>query len=87
MTTRIVKARPEHQVARKDLVDLMTKHGSDMTSEELLALAAHTVGTIIALQDQRTMTPNLAMAIVMSNIAAGNQETIDNFTKEGGGRA
>lgn len=45
---------------------------------EDLAVASLAVGRIIAYQDKRTMTPQMAMDIVLKNINIGNQEMIAN---------
>lgn len=48
-----------------------------LTPEEMLACAAHLTGVLIALQDQRKVTPGMAMELVAQNIEAGNKEAID----------
>lgn len=50
----------------------------------MLALSAHMVGQIIAMQDQRTMTRQAALEIVMANMEQGNAEVIDNLFAKGG---
>lgn len=72
-----VQARPEHTVFRNDLVAVLKKHGDTLTAPEMLALASHLVGQLVALQDQRTVTPEMAMKLVADNIEQGNQEAID----------
>ena len=47
-----------------------------LSSEEVLALCAHTTGAAIALQDQRTITPERTMEIVKANIEIGNREAV-----------
>ena len=42
----------------------------------MLALSAHLVGQIIAMQDQRKMSPAMAMEIVAKNIERGNGEVL-----------
>lgn len=69
-----VKVTPEHEVAYQDLVTLVRKHADKLSAPELLAVAANMLGKLVALQDQRTMTPEMAMEIVAMNIEAGNQE-------------
>jgi hypothetical protein len=70
------QATPANQAFRADAIELLRKHGGAMQSIELLALAAHLVGQIIALQDQRKVTPQLALHIVQQNIEAGNAEVL-----------
>lgn len=74
-------AKPEHEVLFQDLVDLVGKHKEKMDAKEMLAVAANMLGKIIALQDQRTMNPNLAMKIVAANIECGNKQVFDQLAK------
>ena len=67
-------AGPKHEVAFQDLCGLVSRKANEMTALELLAVASNMVGKLIALQDQRTMTPDAAMRIVMRNIEIGNQQ-------------
>ncbi len=39
-----------------------------------LAIAANMVGKLIAMQDQRTMTSEIALQTVIENLTAGNEE-------------
>lgn len=55
-----------------------------MSAQEMLALSAHLVGQIIAMQDQRTVTPEMAMKIVARNIEQGNQEAVDGLSAPAG---
>ena len=73
-----MKIKPEsrHVAFRDELVAVLKKHGDNLTAPEMLALAAHMVGQLVALQDQRSMSPGQAMEIVAANIEEGNQEVI-----------
>lgn len=86
MAERIITASPEHEIAYQDLNDLMKKHADKLTKEELLAIGANMVGKLIAMQDQRTMTRERAMAIVSRNIEQGNQQIIAALANAGGTR-
>ena len=81
--SHIVKPQSEHKAFRDELLAILKKHGDALYGEEMLALAAHLVGQLIALQDQRSMTPDRAMAIVAMNIEQGNQEVLDGLKPEG----
>jgi hypothetical protein len=70
-------AKPEHEVAYQDLCELIRKHSNEVTSIELLAIAANMVGKLVALQDQRNISPKLAMEIVANNLECGNKQVID----------
>lgn len=50
-----------------------------LSAIEMLAVSAHLVGTIIALQDQRTVTKEMALELVASNIEAGNAEVLESL--------
>jgi hypothetical protein len=73
-------AKPEHEIAYQELVALIQRltvqHG--LSSVELLAVAANMLGKIVAvaLQDQRTMTADEAVDIVISNLQIGNDQAI-----------
>lgn len=55
-----------------------------MDALEILAIAAYTVGQLVALQDQRTVTPAMAMEIVANNIEAGNLHVVEGIMDAGG---
>ena len=69
-------ANPEHEIAYKDLCALVGKHADSITAIEMLAIASNLVGKLIALQDQRTMTRDTAMEVVIRNIELGNRQAI-----------
>lgn len=71
--------RPEHEVAYKDLCDLISRHADKTSTLELLAIASNLVGKLIAMQDQRTMTVDMAMEIVRLNIANGNEQVLQSI--------
>jgi hypothetical protein len=77
-------AKPEHEVAYQDIVQLVRKHADKLTPAELLAVAANMLGKLMAMQDQRTMTPGRAMEIVADNIECGNQELLDQLMQSRG---
>ncbi len=87
MSERVVQASPGHEAFYQDLVALLAKHGAGLPSDQMLAIAANAVGKILAMQDQRTMTSERAMQIVIRNIEAGNQHVIDDLTRKTSGRA
>jgi hypothetical protein len=69
----IVAAKKVHEDAFQDFVKWLDKYGH-LPPQELLALVSNLLGKMIALQDQRTMSPEEAMEIVASNIHHGNQQ-------------
>jgi hypothetical protein len=73
---------PEHEVAYKDLCALVSKHADKLTALELLAIAANMVGKLIAMQDQRKITPDQALQMVGQNIEMGNQQVIEQLANQ-----
>ena len=76
MSESIIKPAAKHQAFRDDLIALLKKYAGDLDAKEMLALAAHLVGQIIAMQDQRKVSPELAMKITVRNIEVGNAEAL-----------
>lgn len=77
-------ARPEHEVAYQDLCKLISKHADKLTALEMLAIAANMVGKLVAMQDQRVVTPTVAMDIIAKNIELGNKLAIDEIMQSKG---
>lgn len=77
-------AKPEHEIAYQDLVRLLRKNADKLTSLEMLAIAANMVGKLIAMQDQRSVTPSIAMEIVTQNIEHGNKEVFEQLSQSAG---
>jgi sulfur transfer protein SufE len=82
MSVRI--AKPHHEVLYQELVALLRRHGDEMSSEEMLAVAANMLGKLLAYQDQRTMTRERGLEIIIKNIEYGNQQAIDEVMKSRG---
>lgn len=76
MMPRTVTTSPEMNQFRLELLFLFKKFSGELPADQCLAIAAHTVGQIIAFQDQRTMSSARAMQIVSANIELGNAEAI-----------
>lgn len=80
----IHKAKPEHEVAYQDLCALVSKHAHKLSSLELLAVAANMIGKLIAMQDQRTVTREIAMETVLHNLEYGNQTVVEQLSSSKG---
>lgn len=76
-----------HLAYRKAIEQAMRDHGADLRADELLAVTAHLVGQLIALQDQRVMTPEMAIALVQQNMEQGNREVVEGLMHQTGGHA
>ena len=72
----IHSVKPEHEIAYKEISALLERHSAKLSALEVLAIASNMVGKLVALQDQRIMTPNQALEVVMQNIEMGNREAI-----------
>lgn len=87
ISKKLVKASLQNEAFRKDVIALLRKHGSALSSQEMLAVSAYLVGQMIAFQDQRSLTPAEAMEIALENIALGNKEVIAATLGKTAGRA
>jgi hypothetical protein len=76
MKTKLHVAAPEHEVAYQDIVALVRKHAENLSSVEMLAIAANMLGKLVAMQDQRALTPAMAMEIVAQNVEEGNRQVL-----------
>lgn len=77
-------AKPEHEVMYQDLAALLSKHKGKVSSLEMLAIAANMTGKIVAMQDQRTVTPQDAVDVVSKNMELGNAQVIAELSKTQG---
>lgn len=77
-------AKPEHEATYQELIALVTRHAIGLTAAEILAIGANMVGKLVAMQDQKTMTPSMAMEIVARNVQVGNQQVLDELAKSVG---
>jgi hypothetical protein len=80
----LTKSTPEHEVAYKDLYELLKKNIGGATAVQLLAIAANMVGKLIAMQDQREVSREDAMEIVLTNIEHGNKQALDKLMESKG---
>ncbi len=77
-------AKPEHEVLYQDLVKLASKHAANVSSLELLAIASNMLGKLLAMQDQRKVTREIGLEIIIKNIELGNQQVIKQLNKTSG---
>jgi hypothetical protein len=75
---------PQQLAFRNALLETFRKHGAEMDASELLAVASHFVGQLIALQDQRRFTSATVMELVTRNVEQGNQDAINSLMNTGG---
>lgn len=77
-------AKPEHEVLYQELAKLVGRYADKMTSEEVLAVGANMLGKLLAFQDQRTMTPERGLEIIIKNIETGNAQGVAELMKSQG---
>ena len=74
---------PELIAAMDDMKGVIGRH-QHLSAQHLLAGGSQFVGNVIALQDQRKMTPAMAMELVSRNIEIGNQVAVESLTNTEG---
>lgn len=78
------RTKPEHEVAYQDLCALMNKHADKLSAIELLAVASNMLGKLLAMQDQRITSVDLAKETMVRNIEHGNKQAVDQLMKSEG---
>ncbi len=79
-----ISAGIDHNRFHKDVTKLLDKYAGKLTAQEMLALSARLVGQLIAMQDQRKLTSEEAMGLVIENIRNGNLQVIAELQKTKG---
>lgn len=72
---------PQMKDFREGLIDFLRGQAGNLDASEMLAIAAYTVGQMVAMQDARKWTPEAAMELVSNNIELGNAHAIDEASK------
>lgn len=83
--TKSVEPNSKHVAFRKALEHAVAGAGAILQAEEILAITAHFVGQLMALQDQRRYTRQMVLDLVSENIQQGNTEVVDALLNETGG--
>ena len=76
-----IEPTPQMRAFRDDILAVLNKHAGALDASEMMALAAYTVGQIMAMQDAREWTPEIAMGVVAKNIELGNAQAISEADK------
>lgn len=76
MKTKKVETNIDHKALRDDLLKLLDKYAGKMDAVQTLAIASHTVGQLLAMQDQRLAAPEFFMQLVQDNIEQGNADAV-----------
>ena len=82
--TKMTIATDLHTQMNEDLRRILLKHKDKLTPMEMLAVASHFVGVLIALQDQNTMTGDMIMVMVQYNIEEGNKAALKRLEPQEG---
>ncbi|MEN3144621.1 hypothetical protein ABDF71_21765 [Ochrobactrum sp. WV_118_8] len=77
MKMKIVECDAKHAAFMDDLKAVLKKHGEDLTASEMLAICAQLTGQVLALQDQRAMSPEMGIQIIGQNLEIGNSRAIE----------
>lgn len=77
----------KHAAVRDAMIAMIREMMADAPAHEILAVVSYTVGQLVALQDQTSMTPQMAMQIVATNIEAGNRSVLEELASAPGGSA
>lgn len=75
---------PTHAIVYQDLIDLIRRHGSEVSALEVLAIAANMVGKLITMQDTALVSPALVAAIINENICQGSRDALAYFPEPQG---
>lgn len=84
---KTVPGSSDTEACRQALVAAIRPFADKLGAQGMLAVASALVGQLVAMQDQRTMTPSMAMEIVTRNIELANKEVLDALRNSTGGRA
>lgn len=72
----LVPTSGAHEIAYQELCALLARHAGNLSAMDMLAVAANVVGKLVAMQDQRMVTPEMAMQVVADNIEYGNKTVL-----------
>lgn len=78
---------PKHNELKNDIAGVLKKYEKLLDAQEILAITAQIVGMVIAMQDQKKITPAMAYEVVAQNIEAGNRAIIEDLLNSAGGSA
>lgn len=72
MSDEKIKPRFSHLDFNKDMQAVIEKHKHILNPADMLALAAHLVGWLMALQDEQHVSEQAAMEMIAKNMQIGN---------------
>ena len=72
---------------REAVIAAIQPFKEQLSGMEILAILAYTIGQTIAFQDQRTVTREMALELLIVNIEAGNAQVISELAEKSEGTA
>jgi hypothetical protein len=72
----------EHLLVRGALERILATEAANMPADQILALVAHFLGQLIALQDHRVYTLQMVQEVIQRNIEQGNREMVEAMTRQ-----
>jgi hypothetical protein len=84
---RSIEAGAAHAAFKVDIDAVLARHAGALSAIEMLAIASQVVGMLVAYQDQRTVTLDMALETVNQNIEVGNALAIEGTLGKTEGRA
>lgn len=78
------RTNQDHREFNDAMKQVLARFKDILTGEEMLAVASHLVGVLIAVQDQKKYTLAQIMELVSRNIETGNAEAIAGLTNTKG---
>lgn len=85
--TQTSKNNPAFEQFRLDMLKTLKAHTGDLAPDHMLAVAAYTVGQILAMQDQTKITSEEAVTLVQENMQLGNEHVISQVSGQPAGHA
>lgn len=81
---KTTKTKPVHEEFNRAIKAVLEQFKDKLSNMEMLAVSAHLVGVLIAVQDQRIITSAVALDSVSKNIEAGNKEAMEEIQNSAG---
>jgi hypothetical protein len=79
---KLVAPSTEHLLVRGALERVLATEGKDVPIDQILAIVAHFLGQLIAVQDHRIYTTELIWTLIERNIRTGNAEMVQSMLSQ-----
>ncbi len=74
--TKLQTASPTMRAALAATLDAIRPYADELGDQGMIAVLAYTLGQLVALSDQRKLTPPQASELIHANIYQGNTDAI-----------